>query len=52
MALEGVWRPAIKRLSAAVAEQTGVRDYRYPASGAPRRKSANGRWLTPAKSAG
>ena len=27
MALEGDWRPAIERLSAAVAEQTGVRDY-------------------------
>ena len=27
MALEGDWRPAIERLSAAMAEQTGVRDY-------------------------
>ncbi len=27
MALEGDWRPAIERLSAAIAEQTGVRDY-------------------------
>ena len=27
MALEGDWRPVIERLSAAVAEQTGVRDY-------------------------
>ena len=27
MALEGEWRPALERLSAAVAEQTGVRDY-------------------------
>ena len=27
MALQGEWRPALERLSAAVAEQTGVRDY-------------------------
>ncbi len=27
MALEGDWRPALERLSAAMAEQTGVRDY-------------------------
>ena len=27
MAREGAWRPAIERLSAAVAEQTGIRDY-------------------------
>ena len=27
MALDGDWRPAIERLSAAMAEQTGVRDY-------------------------
>ena len=27
MALEGEWRPAIERLAAAMAEQTGVRDY-------------------------
>ena len=27
MAMEGDWRPAIERLSAAIAEQTGVRDY-------------------------
>ena len=27
MALEGDWRPAIERLSAAIGEQTGVRDY-------------------------
>ena len=27
MALEGVWRPVIERLSAAIAEQTSVRDY-------------------------
>ena len=27
MALAGEWRPALERLSAAVAEQTGVRDY-------------------------
>ena len=27
MALQGEWRPAMERLSAAIAEQTGVRDY-------------------------
>ena len=27
MALDGDWRPAVERLSAALAEQTGVRDY-------------------------
>ena len=27
MALEGKWRPAVERLSAAVAEHTGIRDY-------------------------
>ena len=27
MALQGEWRPAVERLGAAVAEQTGVRDY-------------------------
>ena len=27
MALQGEWRPALERLSAAIAEQTGVRDY-------------------------